>query len=862
MDASKRLSGAEMPHLQLFFRLILRPLFREPIRFTLTILAVALGVAVVLAIELAGNAAAGSFRSSLETLAGDNDLEIVASGGVPESVIAILSSQPFSVRISPRIEDFATLADTRQTFPLIGLDFIAEGGRYTAQHSANSSTELEAGALLDSLKRMQDPASVWVGSSLKRNLGDQLQLLINDHTILCKVRGVYPDSQGNDGAILMDLAAAQKSLNRFGRVDRILLKLPAGTDLTEAQERIRGFLPLGMDIRLQGTATTENRKMLVAFRWNLRLLSYIALVVGGFLIYNTISISVVRRRHEIGIVRALGGSRASILGAFLGEAAFLGLAGALVGLPLGRLMAAGSVKLMALTVESLYVSSRPSSIALTSPSVAIAILIGVGVAVVSALSPAREAMRVPPVDAMSHGRREYTAQIRKGRDLLLAVFLAVAAAFASSLPAVAGKPFFGYLATVLLIVASAYAIPALASFLSSITSRFLRKLLGVEGLLASRSLAGSLNRTSVLVAALSTAVAMMVSVGIMVGSFRQTVVSWMNGQLPADLYIRPAGSPAADRHPTLSVELADNIAALPGVASVDRLRAYEISYDGMPVTLASMELGVSRSYRSSDFFSGRPTESVLSELRGANSVIVSEPFTYKHHLKTGDTITLSLGESRANFRITDVYYDYSSERGYILIDRGTLLGYLPDPAPSNLAVFLDPSANLSGTRRAIQAVAAGHQILIFSNRELRAEAVRIFDRTFAITYALETVAVFVAIMGVSGALLALVIDRRREFGLLRILGASAQQVRKLILVEAGLLGLLANLVGFVLGDMLSLILVFVVNKQSFGWTIRFHWPVAILFVALFVVFSATLLAGLYPAQVAVRLNPLEVVHEE
>jgi putative ABC transport system permease protein len=269
-----------------------------------------------------------------------------------------------------------------------------------------------------------------------------------------------------------------------------------------------------------------------------------------------------------------------------------------------------------------------------------------------------------------------------------------------------------------------------------------------------------------------------------------------------------------------------------------------------------MELGVSRSYRSSDFFSGRPTESVLSELRGANSVIVSEPFTYKHHLKTGDTITLFLGESRANFRITDVYYDYSSERGYILIDRGTLLRYLPDLAPSNLAVFLDPSANLSGTRRAIQAVAAGHQILIFSNRELRAEAVRIFDRTFAITYALETVAVFVAIMGVAGALLALVIDRRRELGLLRILGASAQQVRKLILVEAGLLGLLANLVGFVLGDMLSLILVFVVNKQSF------HWPVAILFVALFVVFSATLLAGLYPAQVAVRLNPLEVVHEE
>jgi putative ABC transport system permease protein len=398
--------------------------------------------------------------------------------------------------------------------------------------------------------------------------------------------------------------------------------------------------------------------------------------------------------------------------------------------------------------------------------------------------------------------------------------------------------------------------------LSSLTAQSLRKLLGAEGLLAARSLAASLNRTSVLVAALSTAIAMMVSVGIMVGSFRQTVVTWMNGQLPADLYIRPAGSPAADRHPTLSPDLAEKIAALPGVASVDRLRAYEITYDGMPVTLASMELSTSRSYRNSDFFSGRTAEMVLAELRGANNIIVSEPFTNKHHVKLGDTITLSLGSSRANFRITDVYPDYSAERGYILMDRETALRYLPDPIPSNLAVFLTPSADADSVRKAMQQLAANRHILVFSNRDLRAEAIRIFDRTFAITYALEAVAVCVAVMGIAGALLALVIDRRRELGLLRLLGASAAQTRKLILVEAGLLGLLANLVGFFLGYLLSLILVFVINKQSFGWTIRFHWPVTILFSALALVFLATVFAGLYPARVAVRLNPLEVVHEE
>jgi len=372
----------------------------------------------------------------------------------------------------------------------------------------------------------------------------------------------------------------------------------------------------------------------------------------------------------------------------------------------------------------------------------------------------------------------------------------------------------------------------------------------------------SLGRTSVLVGALSTAVAMMTSVGIMVGSFRQTVVNWMDGELPADLYLRPAGDPAPDRHPTISLELVEEIANLPGVAAVDRLRAYEVSFEGMPATLASVDRRAPDSRRGTDFVSGRPAEEVLARLRGQYNAIISEPFSYKHHLRTGDWLTLPLGESQVRLRVIDVSYDYGSERGYIVMDRDVLLKFLPDPAPSNLAVFVAPGSAVEEVRERIREATAGRPILIFSDRDLRAEAIRIFDRTFAITYALEAVAVLVAVIGVAGALLALVIDRRREFGLLRFLGASAGQIRRLILVEAGLLGLLANLVGFVLGYFLSLILVFVINKQSFGWTIRFHWPVVVLLGALTVVYLATVVSGFYPAWIAVRLNPLEVVHEE
>jgi putative ABC transport system permease protein len=851
-----------MPLFLLFYRLMLRPLFREPVRTSLTILAIALGVAVVLAIDLAGGAATGSFRSSLETLAGGNDLEITAAGGIPENVVGTLTTLPYPIRVSPRIEDYAVIADTKKTLLLIGLDLVAEGSAYAQNESPTLGESLTQTSSENVFGHLAEVDSIWVGSSAGYKNGDHVELLLNDRVRNYTVRGIYPDSNGNESAIVMDIAAAQQALERVGRVDRILLKVPQSPSLEEWQQRLRAALPAGVEVRPQGTGTIENRRMLAAFRWNLRLLSYISLVVGAFLIYNTISVSVVRRRAEIGIVRALGASRGVILTAFVGEAACFGLTGALIGLPLGRIMATGAVRLMSATVQSLYVSSRPGSIELSAASVLLALAIGVGVAVASAYSPARDASQVSPIEAMARGRREYDVRVHKSRDFWLALVLGLVAAAASRAPAVAGKPLFGYLAAILLVAASALAMPAFVDVLTSFSSRLLGQVFGVEAVLASRSLAASLRRTSILVGALSTAIAMMTAVGIMVGSFRQTVMIWMEDQLPADLYLRPAGSAAADHHPTISASLAEELAKLPGVAEVERLRIYEISFEGMPASLASADLNVQRPYHDADFFSGRPKDQVLAELRDSNAVVVSEPFTYKHHKKAGDSIALSLGQAEANFRIVDVYYDYSSERGSILMDRNTMLRYLPDPAPSNLAIYVSPDAQLATVRAEVEKAAAGHRVLMFSNRDLRTEAIRIFDRTFAITYALEAVAVVVAVMGIAGALLALVIDRRRELGLLRFLGATTGQVRKLILVEAGLLGLLANLTGLVLGFALSLILIYVINKQSFGWTIRFHWPVQILLGALTVVYVATVLAGLYPAQTAVRLNPLEVVHEE
>jgi putative ABC transport system permease protein len=839
-----------MTALPLFYRLIVRPLGQERLRTTLTVLAVALGVAAVLAIELAGQAAAGSFRSSLETLTGTSNLEVSASGGVPPEVFARLIALPYPLKLHARIEDYGVIdGAVRRAVPIIGIDLISEGA-------------IEKSVRAGETRAFSDPEvndAVWLSSDLGYKSGDRVRLLINDTASDFTVWGVLNDQAGD--AVLMDLAPATRFLRRGGRLDRILIEAPPSRSIEDWETLLRRSLPPGVAIARQGAQTEENRRMLESFRWNLRVLSYVSLAVGAFLIYNTISVSIVRRRFEIGILRALGTSRAGILAAILAEACCFGLLGGMVGIVLGRVMSEGAVKLVASTVASLYFSSQPAAISLTWDIAVLGIAMGVGISLISALAPAWEASRVAPVEAMARGRREHEIRIHRWKSAAAAVILAGLAWIASRQSPVNGKPVFGYLSALLSIAACALTIPVLVSSLSTITARVARRVFGVEALVATRSLAGSLRRTSVLVGALSTAIAVLTAVGIMVGSFRETVVLWMDDILQADLFLSPAVPAGADRHPTMSAEIPIKLAQLPQVAAIDQLRTYEIRYEGLPATIGGVDARIRQS-RISSFLSGAPAQRVFHQLIGNEAVVVSEPFANKHGVHAGDILKLGLGGKVGTFRVLDIYYDYSSESGVILMDRGTLFEYLPNNAPTNIAVYLKPGVSLEQGQRAVEGVIAGRRIAVTRNRTLRDQAIQVFDRTFAITYVLEALAVFVAVTGVGGALLALVIDRRREFGLLRFLGASDRQIRRIILFEAGLLGILANIAGVTLGLILSQLLIYVINKQSFGWTIQFHWPVLVLLSALSIVYAATLLSALYPARIATRLVPIEVIHEE
>jgi putative ABC transport system permease protein len=719
------------------------------------------------------------------------------------------------------------------------------------------------------LNILDTPNAAWVGSDLGKRAGDELRIVIQDRLETLRVAGVFAGedrSRGPNRSIVVDLPLAQQLTRRIGLIDRIEVGLPrdAAQDGVSPKLRtaIEAALPAGAELRDFGSNTEANRKMLGAFRWNLRILSGIALVVGAFLIYNTVSVSVVRRRTEIGVLRALGLTQGGAQGLFLAEAAAFGLVGGALGAVAGLAMAELAVDVLAATVNALYISSTPAPVALSPAHLAASIALGVGVSVVAALAPAREAGGIAPVEAMARGRREYDVQIAAARNAWAGIALAGVGAALCWLPPVDNRPLFGYLATLLLILGTALIVPALVMLLNRATRRQIHSTLGVEAMLASRSLTGSLRRTSVLVGALATAVAMMASVGIMVGSFRETVLVWMDNQLKADLYLRAAAPGSPDSYPLMDAAIADAVERLPEVAAVDRFRTVSFQMNGLPASFGFGESRLMLAQGRMSFLPGQDRETILRKLPTGPYVIISEPFSQKHRLDAGETFALPLPGGPMTVTVLGVFNDYSSERGTVYGDRHVFGSRFPRPVLTNVSITLKPGVAMGDGSRAVEAALAGRQVVLIANRSLRDEAIRIFDQTFAITWALEAVAIFVAVMGMAGALVALVIDRRRELSLLRFLGASQPQIRRLIYFEAGLLGLVSNAVGMVLGFALAFILIYVINRQSFGWTFQFHWPGPLLLGALSLIYAATLASAWFPARTATRLNPIEVIHEE
>jgi putative ABC transport system permease protein len=874
--------------MRLFRQFILRPLFAEKVRTITTILGVSLGIAVVIAIQLTNASSIRGFETALETVAGKTAIEVIGAGtGVDESLIPQLGWLREHGIISPVIEGSAALVagDVKQlsrrqmeAVKVLGIDILRDqpfrdynllellppSGDGSSRRRPDSS-EYNTQQFLEILT---SPQTVVITEKLstRRNypLGSELRLMIGDRVLPFIVRGVLknegPARVLDGNFILMDIAAAQLAFDRLGRVDRIDVLLPGGADLDRSLETIAAKLPAGLSAQRPARRGDQVETMLAAFHTNLTALSWIALIVGLFLVYNTVTISVVARRQEIGTLRALGLSRRKVLLLFLGEATALAIAGIAIGLGLARLLADAAVTLTSSTVSTLYIAAVAAPPDMNIGHFWTAIAIGLPLSLIAAAIPALEASRVPPTAAMrGHDTLEMRVRFKPAAMIVAIVFLIVAYALAQ-LPPIGRRPVFGYMSSFAIVIGGAFLVPAIMYLLAKIGRSFLRRTLGVEGLLAHANLVSAIPRLSISVAALSVSLSMMVAIAVMIGSFRDTVVYWVGQTLQADLFIGPGVRPTVGSEQTVSEDVIQTLAKHPDVAALDRFRNVDLVYEGNLAVLGGGSYDVVLQQGSLLFKSPVNARDAVRDAIGKDTVIVSEPFANRYHKRDGDVIDIPTPQGVHPFRIAAVFYDYASDRGVAVMDRGTFRKYFGELPPTGVAAYLKPGVDPEKVRTEMLAMLdEGHRAFIMSNRTLRDEILIVFDSTFAITYALEVIAIAVAMLGVAGTLLTLVLERRRELSLLRLTGADRRQVSRMVIIEAALIGAVSQGIGLAVGFGLSMVLIYVINVQSFGWTIQFHLPLAFLVQASIAVVIATSIAGIYPAR---RAAQLVLSHEE
>jgi putative ABC transport system permease protein len=491
------------------------------------------------------------------------------------------------------------------------------------------------------------------------------------------------------------------------------------------------------------------------------------------------------------------------------------------------------------------------------------VLAGIALITLASLPPALLASKIPPSLSTRKGYLEGAFQPFSNRLVFAAIVSFLLAFFFSRLPAWGGLPLGGYAAAFCLLVGAALLTPSCLRLFCAVGEKCAGGWFPLEGWLALRNLISGLGRSSVAVAALVMGVGLMVSVAVMVGSFRSTVILWLDQTLKADLYLRPASDQAGNLESFLSPETIKAVSSSDGVLAVERLRSVPYDWRGQELTLAAFDTEVLQKYGNLVFKTRGDPQAFLSQIQKTPSVLISEPLQLKDGLGAGDLFILQTPTGPVSLPIAAVYYDYSNDRGTILLDRGLFSRLFHDDGVNGLAVYLKPSLDAEAARGLIlKNLPKGTQVFARSNANLKKEVLRIFDQTFAITYAMEAIAVLVAVLGILTTLTALILERSQEIAVLRYVGATRPQVRRTLLWEAGWMGLVGVFLGLGMGLLLALVLIDVINVQSFGWTIQWRVPWAFLAEALGLVLAATLLAGVYPATFASRLPALKEVNPE
>jgi putative ABC transport system permease protein len=847
----------------LFKTITLRHLRHHKGRTILSMIGIALGVAVFVSVQTAIHTAIESFNASVDHVSGKANFQVTSFGrGFSEDVYPRVKNVPGVKAATPVIQYVSKIDEPiGEPLYLLGIDVFSDRPFREYQFYETADQDLLF---------LKTPNAIAITEKLARRHGlkngERISLIVGSKKVsftithLLKMEGPANSLEGNFG--IVDIATAQDALEKVGLIDRIDLMVDPSLS-TEAIERaLKKVIPPGVQVRRSDTRSGQIEKMVSAFHLNLTALSFISLIVGMFLIYNAISISSIQRRREIGILRSIGVSRPQVLGLFVGEAAWIGCLGSLAGIGIGIGLAKVMLYLVSRTITALYILVRAEHLSISLYVLLAGFGMGVLASVLSAIGPAREASRIAPKEALALGTLETKIRIRTSRFNLAGIgLLALAFVFALQKP-IAHRPIFGFLAALLIVIGISFLIPSITTLLNRLLAPVLRLLFGPEGKLASRYIHDSMVRTVITIAALMTALSMLISISIMILSFRKTVDLWVEQSINGDVFVFPGSYSITGYSALLPLEVSRALPSLPGVKAVDSFRALEVEYQGAPALIASVDGKVFLNMKVLRFTQGNP-QAILRQFAAGQAVLVTESFSLRHHVKAGDRIRLDTPEGEKEFFISGVFYDYSSDWGMILFEKTLFQSLWHDETLHSAGIYLKEGVSQETFREIIrERYSKPYRLFVVSHRELRKEVLRIFDQTFAITYALEFIAIIVAVLGIINSLNALILERRRDIGILRAVGAFRRQIEKTTLIEAGMIGFFSHVLGLLCGFLLSLLLIYVINKQSFGWTIQFSIPVWSLIQSWGVVMITSIGAGLLPARRAARMNRVESLRME
>jgi putative ABC transport system permease protein len=824
------------------WRLLIGPILQHPGRSLLCVLAIALGVALGFAVQLINGSAVSEFTHAARTLAGEADLTVRGPrDGFDEAVYVELARREGVALASPALEVDAKLPGRDEPLRIIGLDLFRAGRLQPALVAQGA----DLGDSLRTDTAFLSPAALdWLG--MKQ--GDVLVLQAGLAQRDLRVAGTLTGGAALGRVAVMDIGAAQALFERLGRISRVDLRLKPGVDVDHFIVALA--LPPGMTAERPRDAGTATDRMTRAYRVNLDVLALVALFTGGLLVFSTQALSVAQRRAQIALLRVLGQTRGRIVGLLLAEGLLLGIAGATLGLASGLVLARTAMELVGPDLGAGYFRGI-APVLRVSPGAALTFgALGIVAALAGSLGPALEAARAAPAVALKSGddQRAFAAL----RPPWIGMAFLVMGAIASGLPPIDDLPVFGYLAIAALLMGTILSLPALTGFLLASIS----PAAPVPVALALEQLRARPVQAALSLAAIVAAVGLSVSMAVMVSSFRTSVDAWLEAVLPADLYLR---SSSGGDSAFLGAADQSRIRSVPGIGRIEFLRWQQmlLAPTRPRVTLLARD-GVD-----SDAEHRLPLVGPVAATDGSlPKAWLSEPASAVYDIAPGQRISIPLNGRLHEFAVAGIWRDYARQNGAVLIDRAVYAGLSGDRSANDAGLWLAPGAAAADVKLAIEAITGKDAVEFATPGEIRAVSLAVFDRTFTVTYALEAAAVLIGLVGLSSAIGSQVLARRREFGMLRHVGVLRRQIVAMLATEGVVMAAVGLIIGVALGFAMSLILIHVVNRQSFHWGMQLHVPFGGLALFVAVMLALATVTAVFAGRQAMAGDAVRAVKED